>query len=69
MSLEGAMRQNDEASPAGYGSGCAGAVDRARNSRSRRDLNLPNRWVMRTRRSGGVAGCVKKRESVVLYER
>ena len=55
MSLEGAMRQNDEASTAGYGSGRSGAVDRARNSRSCRDLNLPNRR-MRTRMSGGVAG-------------
>ena len=32
------------------------------------ELNPPNRR-MRTRMYGGVGGCVKRRESVVLYER
>ena len=53
-SLEGAMRQRDEASTAGPGSERSGNPSGA-FCRSCYDLNPPNRR-MRTRMSGGVAG-------------
>ena len=53
-SLEGAMRQSDEAPTAGCGDKRSGTPVRRDTLRSVRDLNAPNRR-MRTRMSGGVA--------------